>query len=60
MNCPHCDRWTTVLYTRPGPEGRKRRYRCANNHRFWTMETIVVSARERAGLLLRQVTSSRP
>jgi len=48
VKCPQCGQWTSVLYTRPENESRKRRYQCANEHRFWTMETIVASARARA------------
>ena len=41
MKCPECNAWTSVLYTRPMAGSRRRRYLCANNHRFWTEEKIV-------------------
>lgn len=41
MKCPQCGTWTEVLYTRPGQDSRRRRYQCANEHRFWTVETIL-------------------
>ena len=41
MKCPECNAWTSVLYTKPMAGSRRRRYLCANNHRFWTEEKII-------------------
>lgn len=43
MNCPECSNPdTTVSETRTREDGTKRRrYRCANGHRFTTFESIV-------------------
>lgn len=41
MKCPTCNAWTEVLYTQPSDGSRRRRYRCANLHRFWTEERVV-------------------
>lgn len=41
MKCPECKAWTEVLYTKPMAGYRRRRYLCANEHRFWTEERIV-------------------
>jgi transcriptional regulator NrdR family protein len=39
MICPICDTWTHVLETRATKtKGKKRRYECANKHRFSTLE----------------------
>lgn len=43
MKCPECGVWVRVVETRSEPDGSKRRrYECANLHRFTTRETIVV------------------
>ena len=41
MNCPKCGKYTEVLETRINPYGKRRRYECANMHRFTTQETLV-------------------
>ena len=42
MKCPHCGAWTYVLETRKyGENQTRRRYECANEHRFTTLEGIV-------------------
>lgn len=42
MKCPRCGVWVRVLETRMDADGAKRRrYECANLHRFSTKETIV-------------------
>ena len=41
MNCPTCDTYTEVLETRTNPDGKRRRYECANMHRFTTQEVLV-------------------
>lgn len=41
MKCPTCNAWTEVLYTQPSDGSRRRRYQCANLHRFWTEERVV-------------------
>ena len=39
MNCPRCGAWSSVLETRKTQDGHKRRrYECANLHRFSTLE----------------------
>ena len=44
MRCPTCDRYTKVLETRANPDGVRRRYECANLHRFTTQESITPPA----------------
>lgn len=42
MKCPVCKAWTEVLETRKRSDGvTRRRYLCANMHRFTTLEVIV-------------------
>jgi len=42
MKCPVCGSWTFVKQTvLKDDNSRKRRYECANEHRFWTGETIL-------------------
>lgn len=41
MKCPKCEAWTEVMYTRPMDGYRRRRYLCANMHKFWTEERVV-------------------
>jgi transcriptional regulator NrdR family protein len=44
MKCPECGTWTIVKETRTSDENtRRRRLECANEHRFTTLETIIVS-----------------
>ena len=44
MKCPECGTWTIVKETRTSNENtRRRRLECANEHRFTTLETIIVS-----------------
>lgn len=44
MKCPICDAWTDTLETRTRADGTKRRrYECANGHRFSTLETFYLS-----------------
>ena len=52
IHCPECGTWTTVLENRdrPGNETR-RRYQCANLHRFTTIEVI---ANKRQTSVVRQ------
>lgn len=43
MKCPVCGTWTIVKETRTSiGNTRRRRLECANEHRFTTLETIVV------------------
>lgn len=43
MKCPTCDAWTFVRETRPAKDGGvRRRYECANEHRFTTLEQVTV------------------
>ena len=42
MKCPECGTWTEVVETRSRLDGsRRRRYQCANMHRFNTEERVV-------------------
>lgn len=42
MKCPECGTWTEILETRShGENGKRRRYECANEHRFTTLEQVV-------------------
>jgi transcriptional regulator NrdR family protein len=42
MKCPQCGAWTLTKETRATPKGdTRRRYECANGHRFTTKETVV-------------------
>ena len=42
MKCPECGTWTIVKETRMLQQNiRKRRYECANMHRFSTAERLV-------------------
>lgn len=44
MKCPECGTWTIVKETRTSTGNtRRRRLECANEHRFTTLETIIVS-----------------
>jgi hypothetical protein len=44
MKCPHCGAWTIVLKTIDTKEHERRRNRlCANEHRFFTQETVISS-----------------
>jgi transcriptional regulator NrdR family protein len=41
MNCPRCGAWADVLETRKAPDNAtRRRYECANEHRFTTIELL--------------------
>lgn len=41
MKCPECNTWTRVLETYARQDNiTRRRYECANLHRFTTLETI--------------------
>ena len=43
MKCPEWGKWTEVLETRSRLDGsRRRRYQCANLHRFNTEERVVL------------------
>lgn len=42
MKCPTCEAWTQVLETRKrGLHVTRRRYECANLHRFTTLESVI-------------------
>ena len=44
VKCPECGTWTIVKETRTSTDNsRRRRLECANEHRFTTLETIIVS-----------------
>jgi transcriptional regulator NrdR family protein len=49
MKCPVCGTWTLVKETRQRAENAKyRRYECANEHRFTTLEKVakVIAAKK--------------
>jgi len=49
MNCPRCNAWADVLETRTREDNTKRRrYECANGHRFTTLEYVREDAPKRA------------
>ena len=50
MNCPKCGKYTEVLETRDNTKGVRRRYECANLHRFTTQETLVPQSKTQAQL----------
>jgi transcriptional regulator NrdR family protein len=42
MKCPVCGTYTEVIDSRMRPDGtRRRRYQCANEHRFTTNEIVI-------------------
>lgn len=42
MKCLICKKWSFCLETRTRQDGtRRRRYECANGHRFSTVEAVV-------------------
>ena len=43
MKCPECGAWSDVKETRKNTGYTKRRYECANLHRFTTNEIVVPS-----------------
>jgi transcriptional regulator NrdR family protein len=44
MKCPECGVWTLVQDSRMRSDGsRRRRYLCANQHKFSTLEVIAVT-----------------
>ena len=45
MSCPECKTWTEVKQTRSDEAKTevKRRYHCANGHRFSTLEKVATS-----------------
>lgn len=56
MKCPICNVWVRVVETRSGPNNTKRRrYECANLHRFTTVESVVdtptMTPKEKAALI---------
>lgn len=50
MKCPECNKYTAVLETRANPDGMRRRYECANLHRFTTQEALVPQGKTQAQL----------
>ena len=50
MQCPKCGVWTFVKETRRKPDNTKiRRYWCANDHRFVTVERLERMVRQNTG-----------
>jgi len=56
LNCPVCKVWTRVLDTRTDKKANahKRRYECANGHRFATLE-VITELKESKDELLRRL-----
>jgi len=50
MKCPTCGTYTRILETRVNPAGVRRRYECANLHRFTTQEALVPQVKTQAQL----------
>ena len=50
MTCPECGKYTKILETRANPDGMRRRYECANLHRFTTQEALVPQSKTQAQL----------
>lgn len=52
LNCPACGAWALVLETRDNKakDTTRRRYECANFHRFSTVEQVVGSAVDAASV----------
>lgn len=49
MKCPACNAWTRVLETRARTDGTtRRRYECANLHRFTTEERVAAASERKA------------
>jgi transcriptional regulator NrdR family protein len=49
MKCPRCNAWVEVLETRMRADGvKRRRYMCANMHRFTTLEVAVEDRKEKS------------
>ena len=55
MNCPKCGVYTEVLETRVNPNGVRRRYECANLHRFTTQEALVPQQNKTQAQLRQQL-----
>ena len=48
MKCPVCGTYTEIIDSRMRPDGtRRRRYQCANMHRFTTLENILKEKNDR-------------
>lgn len=49
MICPRCNAWADVLETRTREDhSKRRRYECANGHRFTTLEFVKEEHKQRA------------
>lgn len=60
MRCPRCDQEGMVLESRPRPDNAKRRrYQCANGHRFSTLEQIAERNEQTSGQRLQPATTER-
>lgn len=55
MTCPECNKYTEVLETRENPKGVRRRYMCANLHRFTTQEALVPQQNKTQAQLRQQL-----
>lgn len=45
MKCPRCGNDAVILETRDHPDGRRRRYKCVEEHGFSTMEREAIFSR---------------
>lgn len=60
MKCPICNTWTRVLQTRSVQDSEKRRrYECANMHRFSTLEKILLEINEQQIVSPRKIAPSK-
>ena len=55
MTCPECNRYTKILETRANPKGIRRRYECANLHRFTTQEVLTPRHKKTQAQLRQQL-----
>lgn len=47
MKCPTCNAWVLAIETRQRPDQSvRRRYQCANEHRFSTVERVEVLSKQ--------------
>jgi transcriptional regulator NrdR family protein len=59
MKCPECGTYTEVIDSRMKVDGtRRRRYQCANMHRFTTQETITKEHKCSTHILTRKTGQS--
>lgn len=62
LDCPVCRKWANVLDTRTVEEGVvRRKYECANGHRFVTLShEVVVSILDDSGKYVKVIKTNDP